>query len=38
MPVFHLHLCNGESFIEDEDGEEYLNLAGAREEAGEVAA
>jgi hypothetical protein len=33
MALFHLHLCNGEGLIEDEDGEDFLNLADARERA-----
>jgi hypothetical protein len=30
LPVFYLHLCNGNGFTEDAEGAEYVNLADAR--------
>jgi hypothetical protein len=33
MPLFYLHVCNGNGFIEDEEGQELADLAAAREAA-----
>jgi hypothetical protein len=33
MPLFYLHVCNGNGFIEDEEGTELPDAAAAREAA-----
>jgi hypothetical protein len=33
MPLFYLHICNGNGFTEDEEGADYADLAAAREAA-----
>ena len=33
MPLFYLHVCNGDGFTEDELGHELPNLEAARHEA-----
>ena len=33
MPRFYLHICNGDGFIEDEEGQELPDLKAARDEA-----
>lgn len=30
MPLFFMHLCNGDGFVEDETGTEHQDLAAAR--------
>ena len=30
MPLFYLHLCNGQGFVEDEEGADYATIAAAR--------
>jgi hypothetical protein len=30
MPLFYLHVCNGNGFVEDEEGTEFPDLAAAR--------
>lgn len=33
MPIFFLHLCNGEGFVEDEEGSDHDHLRAARSTA-----
>lgn len=33
MPRFYLHICNGQGFVEDNEGQELANEAEAREAA-----
>ena len=33
MPRFYLHVCNGNGFTEDTEGQELANVAAARREA-----
>ena len=33
MPLFYLNLCNGQGFLEDEEGEDYVDLAAATQAA-----
>jgi len=33
MPLFYLHVCNGNGFVADEEGQEFADLAAARAEA-----
>ena len=32
----YLHLCNGLGYLEDEEGEDHIDLAAAKEEAGKA--
>jgi hypothetical protein len=33
MPLFYLHLCNGQGLVEDEEGADYPTIAAARSAA-----
>lgn len=33
MPRFYLHVCNGNGFVEDEEGQELADAAAARQQA-----
>ena len=33
MPIFYFHVCNGNGFVEDEEGTELADFAAARKQA-----
>ena len=33
MPLFYLHVCNGNGFVQDEEGQDFADLEAARAEA-----